>query len=443
MTLHQKRFTTLLLCLCILMGLVACKQDDVPETTPTPEVPDWENPYTDLTEDMWVYPYVAKLSEAGVFTGSGTFGPDEPVTGAEVVEYLKSLGQALSVNFSVNSGFSAGPLTRADMCLILSEFAQSSKPALGGKLTLAQQHEPKAFSEALYLPAEVQNAVTACEAAGIITDDDGSGNHSLQLNKEVTRAQCAVMLCKLLGIGKSRGETPVDFSSDAYTDLYTALLDELVHVPECAPVDASYFDDAVFVGDSVSLRLQYYCTANGGLGNTTFLCSGSLSATNALWSVGSESVHPSYQGKKMLIEDGIAACGAKKVYIMLGMNNISFGIENATNDMVTLMDRIQEKSPDVTLIIQAVTPMTSSSRIYSDSLNNEKIDEYNEVMRQICQDHGWYFLDVNTQFKDENNQLVRTYCSDPDEMGIHFSNAAAEIWINYLKTHVPAELLNT
>lgn len=436
MMLRWKRLTALLLCFCTLLCLVACKDDDTADTTPTPEVPDWENPYTDLTENMWVYPYVAKLSEAGVFTGSGTFGPDERITGTELEAYLKNLTAVLDTKSVDLGAFSDGNLTRAETCAILANFARSSE------LSLHEWHAPRAFREALSLSAEMQNAVTACEAAGIITDDDGSGNHSLQLNKEVTRAQCAVMLCKLLDIDKSRGETPVNFAADAYNDLYTALSDELIHVPECDPVDASYFDDAVFVGDSVSLRLQYYCTANGALGNTTFLCSGSLSATNALWGVGSESVHPSYQGKKMLIEDGIAACGAKKVYIMLGMNNISFGIENATNDMVTLMDRILEKSPDVTLIIQAVTPMTSSSRIYSSALNNEKIDEYNEAMRQICQERGWYFLDVNTQFKDENNNLVRTYCSDADEMGIHFSTAAAEIWVSYLKTHVPAELLD-
>lgn len=438
MILRWKRPIALLLCICALVCLTSCKKEQAAESTPTPEVPkDWENPYTDLTEDMWVYPYVAKLGAAGVFTGRGEFLPNSPITPAELVDYLESLAGVLTVNAPDMGARTEGSLTRADACVILAEFARSSQ------LSLPQQHEPRAIREALVFPSEVQNAVTACEAAGIITDG-GSGNAgNLRLNDDVTRAQCAVMLCVLLGAGDSRGETPVDFAADAYHDLYDALTQDLSHVPECDPVDASFFDDAVFVGDSVSLRLQYYCTSNGALGDTTFLCSGSLSATNALWAVGSESVHPSYQGKKMLIEDGIAACGAKKAYIMLGMNNISFGIDNATADMVTLMDRILEKSPDITLIIQAVTPMTAASRIYSGSLNNEKIDEYNEAMRQICQERGWYFLDVNTQFKDENNNLVRSYCSDADEMGIHFSTAAAEIWVNYLKTHVPAALLDT
>jgi len=433
--LRWKRFAALLLCVSMLFCLASCKKDDPVETTPTPEVPDWENPYSDLTEDMWVYPYVARLSAAGVFSGEGEFAPDAFITGAELMDHLEHLANALNVDPDISS-ISAQALTRADICVVLSQFAR------GCQLALAQQHQPRAFADALSLSPEIQNAVTACEAAGIISGDDGSGGHGLRLNDEVTRAQCAVMLCVLLNSGESRGATPVDFSENAYDALYAELAEGLTHVPECDPVDASFFDDAVFVGDSVSLRLQYYCASNNALGDTTFLCSGSLSATNALWDIGSESVHPSYQGQKMLIEDGIAACGASKVYIMLGMNNISFGVDSATADMVTLMDRILEKSPDVTLIIQAVTPMTSTSRIYSGSLNNDKIDEYNEAMRQICQERGWYFLDVNTQFKDANNNLVTSYCSDPNDMGIHFSTAAAEIWVNYLKTHVPATLLD-
>lgn len=422
------------LCLLLCFTLAACgdQSDNMDETPP----PSWENPYTDLTEDMWVYPYVAQLNAAGVFTGNGEFLPDAPVTGEELIEYLQNLSQVLHVSVPDMGTLPEGNLTRADICVLLAKFSMSNK------LALAQQHEPKVIPEALSFSRTVQNAVTACEAAGIIIEDDGSDRGGLRLDESVTRAQCAVMLCVLLNSGESRGETPVDFSSNAYDELYTAIIDSFTHVPECDPVDASYFDNAVFIGDSVSLRLQYYCASNNALGNTTFLCSGSLSATNALWEVGSESVHPSYQGKKMLIEDSVAACGAKKAYIMLGMNNISFGLDNATEDMVTLIDRILEKSPDLTIIVQAVTPMTSTSTIRSKSLNNDLIDQYNELMRSICQERGWYFLDVNTQFKNESNDLVTTYCSDPDHMGIHFTTAAAEKWVNYLKTHVPATLMD-
>ena len=46
-------------------------------------------------------------------------------------------------------------------------------------------------------------------------------------------------------------------------------------------VDSSWFDDAVFVGDSVTLKLSYYAD-NGSLGKAEFLCAGSLGYGEAL-----------------------------------------------------------------------------------------------------------------------------------------------------------------
>jgi hypothetical protein len=31
--------------------------------------------------------------------------------------------------------------------------------------------------------------------------------------------------------------------------------------------------------------------------------------------------------------------------------------------------------------------------------------------------------------------LPRSYCSDPDDMGIHFTEQACALWADYLKTH--------
>ncbi|MFR6379690.1 MAG: hypothetical protein ACLUNZ_07620 [Evtepia sp.] len=47
-------------------------------------------------------------------------------------------------------------------------------------------------------------------------------------------------------------------------------------------MDASWFDDAAFVGDSVSVTLANYNSSYGTLGKAKFFCSVSLSQTNAL-----------------------------------------------------------------------------------------------------------------------------------------------------------------
>lgn len=210
-------------------------------------------------------------------------------------------------------------------------------------------------------------------------------------------------------------------------------------VPQGKRVDKSFFDDVVFVGDSVSMRLTYYNMANNCFGDAVFLTAGSLGVTNAQWSLYEPTaVHPSYQGQKVTVADGIAKCGKKKVYLMLGINDIAYyNREDLFAQFISLTNGILEKSPDVTFYIQSVTPMTGNKN----GTTNDAINEYNALLSQYCCQKGWYFIDVASVLRDENGFLHREYCSDPDGMGIHFTDAACEVWKEYLYTHVPQEVL--
>ncbi len=209
-------------------------------------------------------------------------------------------------------------------------------------------------------------------------------------------------------------------------------------VEQSQTVDKSYFDDAAFVGDSVSLKLNYYCKTTGDLGKAKFFTSGSLGAANALWELSRpDSVHPSYQGEKMLIEDCVAASGAKKVFIMLGMNDIGlYTMEESIENYVELISRIKLNSPDCVIFVQSMTPITKGSQRAGESLNNDKIKQYNKMLLQMCIDNGWSYLDIASVMYDESGEaLNETYCSDKDTMGMHFTNEGCSAWIEYLKTH--------
>lgn len=205
-------------------------------------------------------------------------------------------------------------------------------------------------------------------------------------------------------------------------------------------VDPSWFDDALFIGDSITEHLRMYCQSTLALGNAQFLSSSSLSAVNALWPVSEQSVHPKIGDVKMRLEDAVAMKNPKYVYIMLGINSISFGIDLSLDDLELVVDLIKEKSPDVIFLMESVTPMTPNSDIMGDALNNYVIAEYNARLRERCEQNGWYFIDVAEVMTDEYGNLIHEYCSDPYAMGIHMTNAGAVAWIDYLLTHVPEDL---
>ena len=428
----------------------------------------WKNPYNDVPETLWSYGYISRLSQAEILTGSGAFRPSDNETRLEFVAGLYAMHCALggkaatlkSVPFTdvskdsedypavlwgyesgVIKGVSgtafdpSGTITRESACAMLVRFARADG------ITLATVADAEQFVDSLNVSQYARSAVTACQMSGLV---NGYNNGYFRPKGFISRQECAAVLCRLLDAAQSEpaeGTIAVNLADGAYDSLYNSY--EAVPcglVEKSEAVDLSYFDDAVFIGDSVSLMLQYYCAATKALGNAKFLCAGSLSATNALWAVSDQSVHPSYQGKKMLVEDGVAATGAKKVYIMLGVNNISYGVDYAAKDMVTLIDRILAKSPGVSIIIESTTPMASSSTIVTDKLNNDKIQQYNDKMKSICEERGWFFVNVAEAVRDENGYLNSAYCSDNNSMGIHFTNDACKVWVEYLKTHAPESL---
>lgn len=206
-------------------------------------------------------------------------------------------------------------------------------------------------------------------------------------------------------------------------------------VPYSERGDVSYFDDAVFIGDSVSLALTFYNMRTSCFGKAAFLTSGSLSAGNALWALDNpKSVHPTFRGQKVSLADGVAMSGKKKVYLMLGVNEIGWtGPQGSIDSLKAVVDTILAKSPDVMFYMQSVTPLSYDRG----ALNMKTVNEYNALLSELCRERGWYYLDVASVFKDETGYLIPEYCSDLNDMGIHFNDEACKLWEEYLYTHIP------
>ncbi len=215
----------------------------------------------------------------------------------------------------------------------------------------------------------------------------------------------------------------------------TKTADELIALSENA--DWAWFDDVVMIGDSVSLKLKNFVvkqrqTVSGYFGEGQFLASGSLGSGNALWDAeDKKAVHPTYQGEKMKLEQSIPLTGAKKIYMMLGVNDIAvYGLEGAVENYKILLDSIQAEVPDAQFYIQSATPICEGAEV--GALNNENLVLYNDMLLAMCEERGIPFVDVASVLRDELGYLPRDYCSDPNGMGIHLQDTACQLWLGYL-----------
>lgn len=200
------------------------------------------------------------------------------------------------------------------------------------------------------------------------------------------------------------------------------------------PQDTSFFDDAVFIGDSVSYVLQQWNLKNSCFGNAVFLARSSLGLQNSI----DGRITLSYQGKSYSPEDALAVVGKQKLFVMLGFNDIAvYGIDGTMERWVIFIDRILEKNPDMQIYIQSCTPVHKSSEY--NKLNNDIIDEYNEHIKRYCQENGYHFVNIAPYFKDFRNSLVGEYCSDAR---MHITYDGALIWEYALKAYGEEQLRN-
>lgn len=434
---------------------------------------DWENPYIDVTQDLWSYQYITELNKAGVIPSSEKFQREQEETRGDLVLYLYNMDTGVfedrekqepveqAPNFSdvdkdspyyeavcwaYENGLVGGTtdttfspdsaVTRQQVCTILARFAQLEK------ISLIQVVEPDQFKDSLYIQDYARSGVTACQMAGIVK---GYENGFFYPENTMTREECAAVVYRVMVASEMQipeGASLVDLTPGAYDSLYDNYQDITFTalVPESEEGPVSFFDQAVFIGDSISMTLEAYCNASGALGGAQFLCAGSMSPTNML----SGKILPEYpkgSGQKPAIEESVTATGAKVVYVMLGMDNIAYGIEKATGDYLTILNNIQTANPGVQIVVQSVTPMSDASTSYSEKLNNEQINAFNETMKEYCQTNRWYYVDVAEAFRDEEGFLKKEYCSDYSTMGMHFTYDGAKVWVQYLKTHIPQDLL--
>lgn len=198
-------------------------------------------------------------------------------------------------------------------------------------------------------------------------------------------------------------------------------------VPESERAETSYFDDAVFIGDSRTEGLILYT----GLSNA-------ISYTNKGLMVDTVFTRPviNKNGEKISVMDALRQTDFNKVYIMLGINETGWPYDSVFIEKYgEIIDEIRSINPQAIIYVQEILPVTSSLSQTHRYVKNEKINAFNSLIRQMAEEKQIYYIDTGKAVSDEAGCLPEEAAID----GIHLKQSYCEKWLDYLKTHTITE----
>ena len=185
----------------------------------------------------------------------------------------------------------------------------------------------------------------------------------------------------------------------------------------------SYFDDAAFIGDSRTQGLQLYT----GLPNATFYATQGLMVDTFF-----SKKFVKAGGGKITIPDAMKNQTYKKVYIMLGVNELGWAYEKVfIQKYGEVVDKVKELQPDAKIYVQSILPVTKAKSDGDAIYNNTKISRYNELIEQMCREKGVTYLHVADAVGLDNGALPAGSATD----GVHLNREYCYKWLDYLKTH--------
>ena len=256
---------------------------------------------------------------------------------------------------------------------------------------------------------------------------EGSGSAGADVSAPVGSGSASVPTPPDGGSSAS-GSGTVDGSQDleASGSGEAAAYDFSQPAPESPAVDNTYFEDAAFVGDSRTDGFLLY----SGIGTGTNLTSNGLSIFKL-----AEKKAITIDGTAYTLLEALELGEYGKVYLSLGVNELGYyndeGFYQAYCDAI---DAIRACQPDAVIYIQGLIPLNESVVAASGGpsyLTNEHLRVYNGLMQKAAEEKQVVFLDLYSEFANENGELPEEASKD----GVHLKSDYCKQWLEYLKVH--------
>jgi len=205
---------------------------------------------------------------------------------------------------------------------------------------------------------------------------------------------------------------------------------DMVRVPESDPVAISYFNDVIFLGDSLADGFKVY---NKSL---------SLNDSTAVYLTQKSTSPRTFLQPGVKIDAGeglvdvwpvIEQRQPGKMYITLGTNALmGMTPQDFMASYEQLIDKIRRATPNTVIYVTTITPTTYRTSIQKPQLSFDRIYEANQLIAQMCRNKGLGLINLYDVLKDDSGYLR---CEIARGDGYHLTPTGYQQWLDYLITH--------
>ena len=206
----------------------------------------------------------------------------------------------------------------------------------------------------------------------------------------------------------------------------------MIQVAENGRVDISYFNDAIFMGDSLADGFRVYSG------------SGSLDLRNtAATYITRQSLTPrsfTQPGAMIDVGDGpidpwatVEQKNPGKVYVTLGTNALmSMDPQEFIDSYYVFIDMLKEKAPNAVIYVTTITPTTGWKAREEPRLSFDRIYQANQLIAKMCNEKDLALINLYDVLKSDSGYL-REEIARSD--GYHLTPTGYQESLDYLITH--------
>lgn len=268
--------------------------------------------------------------------------------------------------------------------------------------------------QVIYNPGKVKKKTTTKDVTEVTRPDDAKKSNALNKSKHKAEEQTETIQNTDKKQKSKTKETP---------QTNTKSKKDNTSVGKYVKVSKSYFKDALFIGDSRTVGLSEY----SGWKNTTYYADVGLT----IYDVFDKKI-VKMNGKKVTIEKALKKKHFKKIYIMLGINELGRGTTKTfISEYKKVIKRIQKLQPDAIIFVEGIMKVSKEKSDKDPIFNNKHITRKNKHLAKLADCKRVFYIDVNEVITDKSGNIPAKYTFD----SIHLKAAYYKIWTDFLLKH--------